>query len=724
MSTCSLCASNVLLGAYLQANWRHTTVGEIDYSQFYSCKHVNAVISWISHKVIPRPQLPDEDSARYKEEVAMLLTGLLVHPRSQEISPGSWILSDIHYSFKSGRLLFYLSEHDGIYTFCLTRSTSGRRYLYCFLCPRSRTCTHISMTPTLDDLEVEESGNSTRLIDSNISQVVNEIEDSLISQKRYPFDLDADENLREVIRKRMHMPILKWFDEFIPDGYFKAEQRTCCGSPCEYFPTSNKQLELFSLHGYSTIRPTLACKCSVCHSRYDFDGRSVGILNYGNRYLFTVELILDLLEFKAISGTPTYSYWLARCNTLLKPFTTAESVDFKKKWMNMAGRVNGIMTAFLALVDYPPDHFQCCQDPEVVCIDGIVLSVESRRLRNITPWVDPVPIRGRFNKKEDRYFIQLKQEQKDLLKVFIRTGLYLEDLEALCVVLPDPFGRFLSQNHYLDRDQRSIILIRGVVVCPGSLKRFYHSLYKWISPACSIAPSGTWEILEEIIASHHIPFDCFQVLSQLSPVLYDLVSYCTTISFDNERLSIAMSLLEHLLEKAKACFTASAYGRESYQNPLRPVSEEERIHYTSVTQEVLETGAYFPGRPYHSIIRDIYLGNESTVCNKEYKKKGRLGPGTLLFWCGKHRKCIGFYIMQSAESCKTVYQLLATRFPKQPRVVIYDNGCNLSEYILNRGPIPFKDTYILSDGFHWKNHTNCGLSFNSKLYPDLNRNSS
>ena len=97
MSTCSLCAPNVLLGAYLQANWRHTTVGEIDYSQFYSCKHVNAAISWISHKVIPRPQLPDEDSARYKEEVAKLLTGSLVLRKSRQ-EVGYYLIFTTHSS--------------------------------------------------------------------------------------------------------------------------------------------------------------------------------------------------------------------------------------------------------------------------------------------------------------------------------------------------------------------------------------------------------------------------------------------------------------------------------------------------------------------------------------------------------------------------------------------------------------------------------------------------
>ena len=714
VSTCSLCQSNVLLSAYLQADWSSTIAGDLDTSKLFSCPHVNAVISWISHKAIPLPQLPDENSLNYQEEIAQLLSESLVNPPSLDLVPGSWILPDVYYPFRSGRLLFYLSEHDGVYTFCKTKSTSGRTYLYCFLCPRSRSCTHISTTPPLAPDNQEES--DVPLHDSGAPNAapVPEIEDTLLSKERYPFDLDNDEHLREIIRQRTYRPILEWFEENFQDGYFKAETRTCCNEPCIYFPTSGRQVELFSLHGYCLMRPVLASKCRICNVRYDFDGRQYGILNYDNRYLFTVELIMDLLEFKAISGTPTYSYWHARCNTMLKPWTTAETNDLKKKWMSMAGRVNGVMTAYLALVDYPSNHFNCCEDPDIVCVDGIVLSVESRRIQNQTPWVDPSPIRGRFRKKDDRLIVVLKAEQKELLKAFIRTGIYVEDLEVLGMDLVEPFGWFLVQNYCEDRENRNI------AICPGLLKRFYHSLYKSIAPACSIAPSGTWDILESIIATQYIPFDCFTTLSALSPVLNDLISYITTIAADERKYGVAMMLIEHILNKAKDCFTRPVDSRENYQNPIRPVDDSERVHYASVTQEVLETGAYFPGRPYHSIVRDIHLGNESTVCNKEYKKKGRLGAGTLLFWCGVHRKCLGFYIMQSAESCKTVFSILATRFRKQPRVIIYDNGCNLSEYILNRAPIPFKDTYILSDGFHWKNHTNCSDSFNSKLYPDLN----
>ena len=209
-------------------------------------------------------------------------------------------------------------------------------------------------------------------------------------------------------------------------------------------------------------------------------------------------------------------------------------------------------------------------------------------------------------------------------------------------------------------------------------------------------------------------------MAEISPVLADLLSFITTISASQELFDISLDLLHFIGERARGCFVPVHHNSGEYVDPITPVAAHDRQSYLSPIHEVMDTGAYFPGRPYHSIMRDLHLSNDSSVCNKDYKKKGRLGAGTLLFWCGEHRKCLGFYIMSSAESPKIVYTILATRFVKQPRVIIYDNGCNLSDYILNRSPLPFIDTYILSDGFHWKNHTNCGPSFNSKLYPALN----
>ncbi|KAI8893565.1 hypothetical protein BC833DRAFT_607946 [Globomyces pollinis-pini] len=57
-----------------------------------------------------------------------------------------------------------------------------------------------------------------------------------------------------------------------------------------------------------------------------------------------------------------------------------------------------------------------------------------------------------------------------------------------------------------------------------------------------------------------------------------------------------------------------------------------------------------------------------------------------------------------------------------PDVIIYDNGCNLAEHFLNRAPTGILNTMVLSDGFHWKNHVNCGATFNSKEYSYLKGN--
>ena len=717
VATCSLCPTNSILAAYLQGNWSHTTSGPFESSRLYSCRHVQAAVAWVNHKVIPDAERPEDHCPTYAEDISSLLAEYLVNP-AEPATPGCWILTNVDHQYKSGHLRFFLGEYDGIHVFCLTKSTSGRKYLYCFLCPRSRSCSHISMTSGIVDDDDDDTlvAPGTSETDQEESRPL-EIEDTLVSRERYPFDLESDDLLRKVIFERTFNPLSDWYETNVPSGVLTAEKRSCCDTPCDLVkanPQSSK-VELFSLHGYAQVEPIMATVCPICHTRYDFDGRSMGILNYANRYLFTVELILDLLEFKAISGTPTYSYWQARINTMLKSFPKQESTQWKKSWMSMAGRVNGVMTAYLCLVDYPEKHFQCCEDPEVVCIDGIVLSVESRRINTTTPWVDPRILRTRFTKKEDRCVLNLTATQKEIIKTFIRSGVYLEDLKQLAGELGTRAGCFFLYNIISDPTNPQM------VQCPPLLKRFYQSLYKSISPACSIAPANTWDMIREVIHSMKVPFEYISELTQLSPVLMDLFSYTSTVVSDERKLNACLEMLFIIRDKAQDCFyPIPTTTRPTYVNPIGFVSDNQRKTYASATQEVLETGAYFPGRPYHSTVRDVQFNNESSVCNKLYKKKGRLGAGTLLFWCGIHRKCLGFYVMKTAESCKTVFQILVTRFKKQPRVIIYDNGCNLSEYILNRAPGPFKDTYILSDGFHWKNHTNCGVSYNSKLYPALN----
>ena len=69
--------------------------------------------------------------------------------------------------------------------------------------------------------------------------------------------------------------------------------------------------------------------------------------------------------------------------------------------------------------------------------------------------------------------------------------------------------------------------------------------------------------------------------------------------------------------------------------------------------------------------------------------------------------------MTKAESPRTLYELLATRFPTPLAVVIYDNACNVCAYAMNRVPAHFRFTQWLSDGMHYKAHKNCAPTFDS-----------
>jgi hypothetical protein len=61
-----------------------------------------------------------------------------------------------------------------------------------------------------------------------------------------------------------------------------------------------------------------------------------------------------------------------------------------KYFRNMTGKINRYFCQFLELLQNPFDLGSCCEHPEIVTLDGIVLSIESAKIRkrNLqTPWV-------------------------------------------------------------------------------------------------------------------------------------------------------------------------------------------------------------------------------------------------------------------------------------------------------------------------------------------------
>ena len=100
--------------------------------------------------------------------------------------------------------------------------------------------------------------------------------------------------------------------------------------------------------------------------------------------------------------------------------------------------------------------------------------------------------------------------------------------------------------------------------------------------------------------------------------------------------------------------------------------------------------------------------NMNNSCNKGQNVMRKLLPGSMLIWCEKCRLCVCMHIMSNAESPKTVFDTLYTRWQHAPARFCYDNGCNL-----NREPAFFRNTKFLIDQSHYQGHKQCSLCYNT-----------
>ena len=87
-----------------------------------------------------------------------------------------------------------------------------------------------------------------------------------------------------------------------------------------------------------------------------------------------------------------------------------------------------------------------------------------------------------------------------------------------------------------------------------------------------------------------------------------------------------------------------------------------------INDELQETKVYFPNHPVVRYVAKTIVS--SSEKEEACTKNCHLGGGIILFWCALHRICIGFVLLETAESCEYVYTTLVSRFPKIPKVII------------------------------------------------------
>ena len=67
--------------------------------------------------------------------------------------------------------------------------------------------------------------------------------------------------------------------------------------------------------------------------------------------------------------------------------------------MAMSGKVNKYFCQFLSLLNQPVQSYLCCENPEIVALDGLGLTIETRRIDSQNfkyPWIKEGISRNRY----------------------------------------------------------------------------------------------------------------------------------------------------------------------------------------------------------------------------------------------------------------------------------------------------------------------------------------
>ena len=155
-------------------------------------------------------------------------------------------------------------------------------------------------------------------------------------------------------------------------------------------------------------------------------------------------------------------------------------------------------------------------------------------------------------------------------------------------------------------------------------------------------------------------------------------------------------------------------------NPTRPSTY-------SMFELACQTGSYFPALPQ---VRPLpfnvdEVGNAEQpdfgVCSKEYlQRQSSYTPGAIVISCSCPKSIsFGFKVLCNDEGPKAILDTIITRFPEIPRYVIYDFACGLYSSAAHSLWWALRDTVIVTDGFHLKNHSQCSPAYNPRLHSEL-----
>lgn len=472
---------------------------------------------------------------------------------------------------------------------------------------------------------------------------------------------------------------------------------------------------------------TGCCHSATCQKAgtvISYEGADDHMVNYGNRLLLPLELTEEYLRLYATSALSVSAWWEDKCNSYLRGNMLRGLSMSLEKLLSRRGQVSTAIAGTAELLDLARVYKCGCRTPTTISMDGIVLSTTRIAMpKYVKPWQLEGVEKSRATFAHERQLAPLQGSELKLLAEICNrsTGAALEGVKSaarhtrnagLLVLL-----LLAIEKH--DRDGKCCI--------SSGLSGIASFLRASIAPVTSLIPYDYWSDVEAVsIGEQPSAAASMRELSVNATQMHKLCVELQKVSQDRRHpvWRAFKRFLGELMRCKKAIF---AVDEESLYQEL--TEDEQKQLYATLPRkhpsqddlsELWSTGSYFPGFPIVRRLKHVQINpNMARVCHKEQVMDAGCMPGVLLFYCVDHQCCIGFVVLDGGESPRVVYEVIMSRFKTLPQNVIYDNGCNLSQYILNRTPWIFRRTQVFVDAFHYHSHNNCASCFSTDQSPML-----
>lgn len=286
----------------------------------------------------------------------------------------------------------------------------------CCSCNRSALkCSHgqlanlpIVKVNEMNKEEEEEENSSLKFIDAH-----------LLTKEKINID-----SLQPIFAERMSNQLQFVFKQFNHNSVYEKipivpEQSHCknCNGPLES--------KLKTPEGIIFLPVIIQCEVSIkfCPNsgcvgykkQISFSGCSKGYINYNNKIIIGIEIILEYLNLFASSGLPFESFWKSRFSTDTSSLK-GNIFDNIDKWNAYKTKIHAAFAITVEQMIFPTEWRKCCSNPKIVSMDGIVASVAKKKLKKYAePWKLGT-VKKKLTVRSKRQLEQLEAKDISLIK--------------------------------------------------------------------------------------------------------------------------------------------------------------------------------------------------------------------------------------------------------------------------------------------------------------------